>query len=545
MSTTLEEPANIASHLLRMATLQPDSLAVAVATAPDCYVELSYAELNRLVDRTAHALCAVGITRGTRTVVMVQPSPELFAVTFALFKIGAVPVMVDPGMGVTNLGQCLEEAEPVAFIGTPKAHLARRLFRWAKPSLEILITVGPRWFSGGQRLASILETAPNDPFEMEGVDPDQMAAIFFTSGSTGTPKGVIYRHPNFTAQVRLLRDVYGIAPGEVDLATLPLFALFGPGLGMSSVVPFMDASRPATADPHHLVSALEKYSCTNMFVSPALVEKLGRHCEATNTQLIGLQRVLSAGAPASPTALERLQRHLPQGVEIFTPYGATEALPVASVGSQTILGNTRTKTDSGAGVCVGHPVPEATVRIIPITDDPVPFWSADSALPANEIGEIIVQGPMVTHGYYRRADATELARIMDGDRVFHRMGDLGYLDENGLLWMCGRKTHRVVTSVGTLFTVPCEAVFNTHASVFRTALVGVRGVPVLCVELEQSERPSDALTDELRTIGKNFEHTRDIETFLYHKSFPVDVRHNAKILRERLAQWASGRVPGR
>ena len=543
MSTTLEEPANIASYLERMASLRPDALAVAIATAPGKYEELTYAELDRLVDRSAHALRAVGISRGTRTVVMVQPSPELFAITFALFKIGAVPVMVDPGMGIRNLGQCLGEAEPTAFIGTPKAHFARRLFRWARPSLEILVTVGPRWLGGGHRFSRILENAPTQPFDIEEPDSDQMAAIFFTSGSTGPPKGVVYRHPNFAAQVRLWKAVYGIAPGEVDLATLPLFALFGPALGMSSVVPLMDASRPITANPRHLVAALEKYSCTNTFVSPALVEKIGRHCEATGTQLIGLRRVLSAGAPASPNALERLQRHLPDGVEIYTPYGATEALPVASVGSRTILGDARKRTEAGAGVCVGHPVPEAHVQIIPIKDDAIPTWSPDLALPPNEIGEIVVRGPMVTHGYYNRADATALARIADGDRIFHRMGDLGYLDDAGQLWMCGRKTHRVVTATTTMFTVPCEAVFNTHPAVFRTALVGVRGDPVLCVELESGHRPSDTLTGELRAIGARFEHTRAIETFLFHHDFPVDVRHNAKIFRERLALWAAGQVP--
>lgn len=534
---------NVAAHLESMARQQPDALAVAVANRTGGYDRLDCAGLNRRCDRVAHALESVGIGPGVRTVLMVPPSLEFFALTFALFKIGAVPVMVDPGMGLANLGKCLAQAQPEAFIGIPKAHVARLLFGWCRKSFRMNVTVGRRLGWGGASLASIEREAPDRPYQMPAATEDQLAAILFTSGSTGVPKGVEYTHGIFAAQVRQLRDVYGIRPGERDLSTFPLFALFGPALGMASIVPLMDTSRPVDADPAKLVSAIEDFECTTMFASPALLGVLGRHCAAHDITLKTLNRAISAGAPVPGTTVACFSGVLAEGAELFTGYGATEAMPVASIGSADILKLTRNKTDAGAGVCVGRPVAGIDVAIVPISDEPIDSWSDDLALPAGEIGEIVVHGPVVTARYFGRVEATRLAKIQDPQSgiVRHRMGDLGYLDADGRLWMCGRKSHRVQTNGGDLYTVPCEALFNTHEHVFRSALVGVKlnGTmePVICIELEDDRGAvdRDVLTRELLSIGPS----NAITHVLYHPGFPVDVRHNAKIFREKLAIWAA------
>jgi acyl-CoA synthetase (AMP-forming)/AMP-acid ligase II len=264
-----------------------------------------------------------------------------------------------------------------------------------------------------------------------------------------------------------------------------------------------------------------------------------------------LKRVISAGAPASAKDIERFVKLLPESAEVFTPYGATEALPVANIGSREILGETRHLTDEGKGVCVGRPVPGMTVHVIPITDDPVKEWDESLCLPAGEVGEFVVRGPVVTRQYHNRPEATRLAKIRDartGD-VLHRMGDVGYLDDRGRLWFCGRKSHRVVTPHGTLFTDMVEPVFNTVEGVFRTALVGVRRpdtgelVPVVCVEFDHTARLNPAeVNRELRAVGARYPHTRRIDLFLPHSGFPVDVRHNSKIFREKLAVWAEKKL---
>ncbi|MGA1868761.1 MAG: fatty acid CoA ligase family protein [bacterium] len=544
---------NVAAYLPYMAHSHPDSLAVAVSTGKRtkgkaCYATLTLSQLNQWSDCIAHGLWHAGIKQGTRTVVMVKPSIEFFALTFALLKIGAILVMVDPGMGIKNLGKCLAEAEPSAFIGIPKAHVARILFGWCRKTLKLRFTVGRRVCWGGCTLRKIMEGSSPHPYPVFNPVFNETAAILFTSGSTGVPKGVVTPHHVFASQVTMLKDAFNIRAGERDLSTFPLFALFGPALGMASIVPDMDASRPALADPRKLIEACEDFACTNMFASPALIDKLGRYCHKHSIHLKTLKRAISAGAPASICAIERFQNILSKGAEVFTPYGATESLPVSVIGSRTILHHTRRSTDRGGGVCVGLPLKGMEVKIIPIIDEPIRRWSDDLALPPNQIGEIVVKGSVVTPEYYNKEDSTKLAKIYEPDgTVRHRMGDVGYLDDRGRLWMCGRKNHRVEIDNKTMFTIPCEAIFNLNPNVFRSALVGIKKdgktLPVLCVELEKGMKINKALlTKELLKIAKSYEHTKTIETILFHSSFPVDVRHNAKIFREKLTVWAQEKL---
>lgn len=537
---------NIAAHLPDMARRLPDTPAIIF---PRKGRSLSFRELNALSDRVAHSLVACGIGRGMRTCLMVTPGSEFFAITFALFKVGAVPVLIDPGLGVKNLKKCLADAEPRAFIGISRAHIARLLFGWGKETLRTFITVGPRFFWQGTTLAALIKRTPDLPFPLAPTHRDDIAAILFTSGSTGPPKGAVYSHGNFVAQVEALRNVYGIEPGEIDLPTFPLFALFAPALGMTAVIPNMDFTRPGSVNPRKIISAIERCKVTTMFGSPALIDRVGRFGAKRGTRLPTLKRVISAGAPVPAAVLERFAGMLNPGVEIFTPYGATEALPVCSIGSSEILGETRRITDAGGGVCIGRPVAGVRLEIIEISDEPIPFWRDSLRTPLQQIGEIVVKGEQVTQRYYNRPDADQLAKIADpaGGGYFHRMGDLGGKDENGRIWFCGRKSHRVVTATETLFTIPCEAVFNTHPDVFRTALVGIgepgSQTPVLCVELEKWRRVDrEKVLRELLEIGKAHIHTHGITTILFHPGFPVDIRHNAKIFREKLAFWAARRL---
>jgi acyl-CoA synthetase (AMP-forming)/AMP-acid ligase II len=547
-----EDFVNIASHLPRMARENPDALAVACPDGRDGsgryrWVRLSFRALDEESNRLARGLSEAGIGRGVRTVLMVTPSPEFFSLTFALFKAGAVPVLVDPGMGIANLKTCLAEARPEAFIGIPKAHAARVLLGWAKETLRTTVMVGGPWFWRGRKLSDVRSTDGSE--YLVKTRPEETAAILFTSGSTGVPKGVVYSHSIFDNQVRMLKEIYGIRPGEIDVPTFPLFALFGPALGTSSVVPEMDFTRPGSVEPRNIVDAIRDFGANQMFGSPALLNRVGRWLRENDETLPTMKRVISAGAPVPPPVLERFEGRLDPAAEIHTPYGATECLPVSSIGSREILAETRRGTDAGLGVCVGRPASGMRVKIIRISDAPIPDWDDSLELPQGVVGEIVVQGPVATRRYFNRDESTRLAKIEEPQTglFYHRMGDLGYFDQSGRLWFCGRKAHRVQTGETTLFTVPCEGVFNTHEGVYRTALVGVgNGVkkPVLCVELERDARalPRERITAELKELGAKHEHTKGIDTFLFHDAFPVDIRHNAKIFREKLARWAARRM---
>lgn len=540
------EPCNIAAALPRLARERPDQVAMRCPGKGGRYdVALTYGQLDARSDAIAAGLGKRGIVRGTRTVVMVRPTPEFFLLMFALFKAGAVPVLVDPGIDKRALRQCLDEAQPEAFIGIPLAMLAKVLLGWAR-SARLRISTG-RWaLFADATLAQVEAEGAGAGPQLAATDGDDMAGILFTSGSTGVPKGVVYRHRHFVAQIAMLREAFGIAAGGIDLPTFPPFALFDPALGLTSIIPDMDPTRPATADPRKLHAAIARCGVTQLFGSPALMRVLAEHGEPLPT----VRRVTSAGAPVPPDVVQRMLQLLPQDAQLWTPYGATECLPVAVIEGRELL-TLRTRTETGAGTCVGRPVAANEVRIIGITDEAIDDWRDAVPVKAGQVGEITVAGPSVTDSYFNRDAQTRAAKIRevlaDGStRIVHRMGDLGYFDAEGRLWFCGRKSQRVVIdAVTTLCTEQIEQVFNTHPSVARSALVGVGAkgaqTPVLVYECVHAANGSDAETaDELRHIAQGFVHTAKVETFLrYPTALPVDIRHNAKISREKLALWAA------
>lgn len=553
----MNDSPNIASRLSRMAELYPENRAVVQCRRDrsGCmtYRHLTIAELDRDSDRLARGLVAMGVTPGTKLVLMVPPGLEFFALAFAAFKTGAIVVLIDPGMGRSRIFDCLEEIEPDGFIGVPLVQMVRCLFRRKFPRSRFHVTVGRRWFWGGKTYRQLLNDS-NERIELPAVAGNDPAAIIFTSGSTGPPKGVLYEHGMFNAQVEQLQSFFNIQPGEVDLAAFPLFALFDAGMGVTSVIPDMNPTRPADVAPENVLEPIREFKITQAFGSPALWNRVGKYCVEHEIKIPHLRRIISAGAPLPLPILKRMHSVLeePQG-DMFPPYGATESLPIACVSGREMVGDIEALTIAGAGTCVGVPFSRIDVRIIEISDAPIDSPDRMKQLPNGEIGEITVRGPVVTREYYNRPEATRQAKISGNGDVWHRVGDVGYFDEQGRLWFCGRKAHIVSTMDGPLYTEQCEPVFNEHPRVYRTALVGVgsRGeqVPVLVVEPEPEcfpQNPSEhnSFRDELKTIADRYLLTQQIETFLFHKSLPVDIRHNVKIQREQLAVWAESQLKG-
>lgn len=545
-------PCNVARFLPAAAAQHPQTLALRVprgraAGGAIRYVDLTFAELDRETDAWAHRLRNAGIGRGARVLLLVQPGLSLIALCFALFKTGGVPVVIDPGMGLRAFLACVRRTAPEAVVAIPRGVLVSRIFRGAFAGVRTRLgvrahqplTVGDR---RGRDVAA--------PFPVADTRADELAAILFTSGSTGPAKGVRYEHGMFEAQVRLVRDTYAIEPGEIDLPMLPVFALFDPALGMTAVIPELNPGRPATVDPAKIVQAIRQCGVTNSFGSPTLWRKIADHCLGRGIALPTLRRVLSAGAPVPPQLMADLRRVLTHGA-LHSPYGATEALPVATIRDREVLDETAALTAQGRGTCVGRPVAGVEVRIIRILDEPVDAWDDSLALPAGEIGEIVVRGAAVTTSYDQLPLADEMAKI-PATPAWHRMGDAGYLDETGRLWFSGRKAERVVTAAGTLFTDCCEPVFQQHPRVARAALIGLGlpgdRTPAIVVEPKAGHWPRSPLAREefaveLRELAAACATTREIRRFFFHRSFPVDVRHNAKIHRLALAQHFARRRP--
>jgi acyl-CoA synthetase (AMP-forming)/AMP-acid ligase II len=570
--------ANIARHLDLMAAAQPHAPAIKVPRGRTGgridYLELTFAELSAEAGAWKALLEARGVRKGDRALVAVRPGLPLIACAFALFRIGAVPVVIDPGMGWWSFLACVERSRPRAVVGIPVAQLVSRVFRKAFRSVEVRVT------ASSSLTARLRVATPWRPFALRKVggqapalansSPDELAAILFTSGSTGTPKGVRYEHGMFEAQISLLRDAYGVEPGEVDLPMLPIFALFNPALGMTTVVPEIDPRRPAAADPAKIVQAILQEHVTNSFGSPTLWRIVGDHCRKEGIVLPSLRRVLCAGAPV-PLALWKESRVLiPNGL-LHSPYGATEALPVSTIDSREALSFSGKDLQSGAeagtldppsgaGAPVGRPLPGISVKIIAVSDGPISTMDQARELGPGEIGEIIVSGPVVTKEYDALPEATALAKIKgsgpefctgvqnsgpDPVVIWHRMGDCGYLDAQGMLWFCGRKAERVETENGTLHTEPVERVFRSHPRAARCALIGLgergRQQPALVVEARvRNPAEARALAEEMRRLALHHAQTAAIGRFFFHPKLPVDVRHNAKIHRLALARWAAG-----
>jgi len=544
---------NLSERLSMIARKHPEKKAVVChggwnAEGEAIYNTLTYRELEEETDRFARGFSRAGIKKNMKTIFLVRPSPEFFALTFALVKIGAVIVLIDPGMGTRKLVSSLASIEAEAFVGIPLAHVLRLSSPGSFGSLKVKVTVGRKWFWGGLDLDDVRSDDPS-PFKQVNRKPDDTVGIFFTSGSTGPPKGVVYEHGMFDAQMGFMDSHFGYGPQDIDLATFPLFSLFDINLGITAVIPDMDMTKPAKADPAKIVKAVTDNMCTSIYGSPALLNNLADHCIKNRVKLRSVRKVVTAGAPIRPDLLKRLHKVLPGHALVHTPYGATEVLPVSDITSRKILEHSMKRTDQGAGTCIGKPLPGNEVRIIEITADPIGIWKEELSLPVNEIGEICVKGPTVTKEYYRKPEATKAAKIPgpEGD-LWHRMGDTGYIDDEGDLWFCGRKAHRVVTEKGPMYPIRCEAIFNQHPKVSRSSLVGVgpegKQRPVILIELKKEHKRTDrkALKRELLKMASGNPLTEEIRGILYQDNFPVDIRHNAKIFREKQAVWAGRRL---
>ncbi len=549
-----EKFGNVAGALSWQASRQPNETAIYYprgnAFKRIKYTSCSYQELNELSDCYARGLGEYGIEPGTRTALMLTPGLDFFAMFFAMFKAGAVPVLIDPGIGMKPLKQCLAEASPKAFIGVTKAQFARKILGWAKESCEQIVTAGPSLGFGGINLKKLRAMGERSSGEMLHVPkPADMAAILFTSGSTGVPKGVVYRHRHFNAQVEMLKNAFNIQPGEVSLPTFPPFALFDPALGMTTVVPSMDPTRPAKADPEQLVQAIDEYKVTNIFGSPALLDNLSRYMEQKGGRLESVTRVISAGAAVPIRTIRRMEKALYQDAEIHTPYGATECLPVSSISARQLDSRMQDMMESGDGICVGRPIEPNHVKIIKLSEMAFNDLSETTEMPLGMPGEIIVSGPSCTDSYWNRDSDTQMAKVKDVNGViWHRMGDVGIMDGMGRLWYCGRVSQRIDTGKETLFADQCGAVFNQHPDLLRSAVVGIGAtgaqIPVLCIEVKGKLAPVDRerVHYDLLQLAQAFALTRSIRTVLFHPGFPVDIRHNSKIGREELAKWAAKKM---
>ena len=523
MSPFDSAPCNIAASLPRAAREHPERIALRCPGRNGRYDSaLSYAQLDARSDAIAAGLARRGIVRGTRTVVMLRPTPEFFLVMFALFKAGAVPVLVDPGIDRRALRQCLDEAQPQAFIGIPLAHLARTLLGWAR-SARMRISTGARAWLADATLAQVERDGAKAGPQLADTQPDDIAAILFTSGSTGVPKGVLYRHRHFVAQIEMLRAAFGIEPGGVDLPTFPPFALFDPALGLTSIIPDMDPTRPAKADPRRLLQAIERFGVTQLFGSPALVAVLARH----GVHLPTIKRVLSAGAPVPADVVERMRALLPDDAQLFTPYGATECLPVAVIEGRELQA-TREATERGAGTCVGRAGGAERGAHHPRRRRPD---RATGRTPCRWRPGTSARSPSPDRAPPTRTSSATRPRAWPRSRsaapTAANASCIAWATWAGSTPTAGCGSAAACRSAWSAPTRPCAPSRSSRCSTpmptcgarrWSASARAARSAPVLCVELrdgvDKAQHPR--ILEQLRHLADGQVHTAKVEAFLFH-----------------------------
>lgn len=514
------------------------------------YETLTFIELETKINKFSHQLFKLGLRKGDKTLLFLRPSLDFHAMVFALFKSGIVPVLIDPGMGRKNLLNCIKQIEPVGLIAEKEIHFIRYFFPKVFKSVRFSVTTGKLNFFKHLQISKkkkiSIEEMKNEKFQnfsTTEIDPQELAALLFTSGGTGIPKGVEYSHHIFNTQTDVLKEMFQLSSEDIDLPGFPLFSLFTLAMGMSSIIPDMDPSKPAKCKPQNLFAHIQDLKPTFMAGSPAIWERVADYCFKEHKKLTSVRVLAMFGAPVSVNLHRKFKPLLPFGTT-FTPYGATEALPVTNITGEYILKHTAKLTEDGKGTCIGLPAPGIEIRLVPITDNVIANFEGEYSAHTkiNIPGEIIVRGNVVTKSYHGMSEKTAEAKIYDENSFWHRMGDVGFFDEDGKLWFLGRKSHVLKTKAGYLFPIPTEAIFNRHPDVLRSALIGIGPMnemtPAIVIERKDGRyllgREKNIFESELILLGKNYPHTKDISTFYYSSGFPVDVRHNIKIDRIKL-----------
>ncbi|MGD9957939.1 alpha/beta fold hydrolase [Nocardioides sp.] len=530
------EPASTGRHLWSALEERCDDPAPAVVEVGGATV--SWRDLDERVRDLAAGLAAVGVRPGHRVALLVEPSADLTAAVYAVWRAGAVIVVADKGLGFTGMRRALRGADVDHVIGAGPGLAAARAMRL--PGSRIAARRASRVLGAIHDLASLTALGRSVPLPAEP-EGDQECAVVFTSGATGPAKGVVYRHRQVSAQMELIRTTYAVKPDDRLVAAFAPFALLGPALGIGSAVPDIDVTAPGTLTAAALGDAAAAIDATIVFASPAALRNVvatAADLDATQRHALGRVRlVMSAGAPVPVSLLEALQDVLPTA-EAHTPYGMTEALPVTDVSLEQIRA-----AGTGAGVCVGMPLPGVSVALSPLAPD----GSSDGLLSseAGVTGEICVSAAHVKDRY-DALWATE--RESSRDPGWHRTGDVGHLDLDGRLWVEGRLVHVITAPTGVITPVPVEQRIEGLDTVRSAAVVGVGPVgtqAVVVVVVPEADAPRTLRSADASL--RNAVRARagvEVSAVLVTRALPVDIRHASKIDRREVARRAERVLAG-
>ncbi|MBD67134.1 MAG: hypothetical protein CME62_18180 [Halobacteriovoraceae bacterium] len=488
------------------------------------YQFYTFIELEQRINALAYKLTELGVKPQDKVLFFIKPNLDFCAITFALFRVGAIPVFIDPGMKKKYFFRCLKELNPEVLIGIPKALMMSQLFFPYFKSIKLKIASTEKSFLGKPLLENLkISTQSYPPYHAKN---HELAAILYTSGGTGKPKGVEYTHDIFISQTQMLQKEFSLTSDDCDIPGFPLFSFFTLSMGMTSVIPHMDAAKPAQANPKYLYQNIKDNKASFVAGSPAIWSLLAEYCYKYNLTLPSVKYMVMFGAPVDKKIHEYFAKILPHGTT-FTPYGATECLPVANISGKELLSGLFEKTKEGAGICIGKPLAGVEVAVVKMNEEKV--VELDSS-----IGEIIVHSPNVTRAYYQDKESTEASKLIYKDKLWHRMGDMGYFDQEKKLWFCGRLKHAFEFQGHKVYPVQIEQILNQHPKIQRCALVYSHKLKQPCLFIVVTKNVQ-LLKAEVFSFIKEKQLDYLVKNIRFVSALPVDTRHNIKIDRIKLA----------
>jgi acyl-CoA synthetase (AMP-forming)/AMP-acid ligase II len=548
------EQANVSRHIVELAQVSAYKQAITCLAGRDSngkmsYSHLTFRQLDQRSNELARGLQQAGVIRGTRAALQMLPGIEWFSITYALLKIGAVPILLQPALGIRKMAQCVKAVEPEILITEPKYQALQTFNANNYQSVHLHISTEKRWYSKG---ISITDLQKNDhasfqPAEMRSHDTGMI--VFSTSCESEKPKPTVFTHGMLNAIIELIRSVMAVTLESTLVTPFPFFMILAPATGIRQIIPASHSLKANKLDPRILVETIWDYGVTHLLMSSTRLMMLTEFLRNEAIFLPSMQRIASWGEPYPAFELQKLHSFINEKTQIFPIYGMAEAPVISTLGSHKIVSETQVKTERGFGLCQGQVVDGLEIRIIEVNDRPIDNWSDDLLVDKGGIGELVVKGEAVSRQYYNNSKNDALHKIPDGKFMWHRTGDIGWQDTKGHFWFCGRKQDRITIAENeTLYTIPCEAVFMQHERVHRCIIVGVGPVPyqtpVLIIELApgDSGKYISTLTHELRDLALAYPHTGNIKNILFRKSFPVHSLYHQKINRKQLTIWAAKKL---
>ncbi len=508
----------------------PDRIALKLPAS-----SVSYAAFVNIVDGFAEVLVRSGFQPGFKVVVMVKPGLELYALAFALFKVKGIPVIVDPGMGLKRILASYQHVGAEVFIGIPITQIIRTFATETFSSLQLIYSVK----NGVLKVVQGQEQALSHYPLPAAIQKNELGFITFTTGSTGPAKAVEASYGMLEAAVHIIRTQFDQGPDEKDLVSMPFFGLISLMIGSTVVIPKMNPGKPAHINAAIIAKTILDEGITSMLASPAFYDKLSRFASDHKLVFPTLRCMTAGGAPMTLDIMKRCETMISAQGKFYVCWGATEGLPLSFINVKEVESLKIPVIAGGLGAPIGRPVSGVRLEIIRLHKGDAPAWNERDPLPQGELGEIIANGANVSTGYYKDDKANRAHKLIDSQgQIWHRTGDVGFLDAEGRVIFTGRMAH-IVEFEGEIFhSVACEGVSNAHAQVKRSALVSAFNKPTMILELRPDASNAHQIKDEVRSLLQANPRTAKIKDILIHRSFPVDPRHNAKIERAKLALWA-------